>query len=689
MANTRMIRKKSPGCAGGRGPVLASKSIVRGEPMLSNDPYLAGKRARCAPGPFAGMARLLAIAFPLLISGCASIVIHERPIFEQAVLETPTAVASPTAEAAALLQAGVAHDTKYPEWAIAYYRDAALKVLPQVLREGVSPALDIQSAGPAQGVYRRAIEYALETAHRRALKEGVPWTDVLARAGIRVEGKLALYEAASWDEVLPTRRFEVKGFHHQASQGGLGAPVVAHLTRSGRWGEALTETGSPLIDNSEMHLPRSIYRSSSALLLPGTGDDRSTAVLALRDPVLDPEMRWRPGPEGPELPLAYDMTVALGRQFHVANLNLLGALGVLFPSEYDSRTGIYMIDPYERGKIPIVFVHGLMSSPEAWDNAMNDLRGDKELRKHYQFWMFFYSTGNPILASGARFRKSLQDLRSQLDPEGKDPAFDRMVLVGHSMGGLLSRLAISQSGQTLWNTASKVPIEQIELEPELKALLTEALFFEPVPMVSRVVFVSTPHRGSPLGDAFIGQLASRLITVPSDILKIRSALVQYNGEGNVSQPFKGTRYATSVAQLGTGNPVLKVIGELPMSESVAYHSIVGYDGKEPLPAGGDGVVPYTSAHLADAVSELVISSGHSAQEKQEAIVEMRRILTLHVQEYAAEREALARGEPPPPRITRAHGQPATRYALTPRGTAREWNPWVARSDTPLDLRLIR
>ena len=345
------------------------------------------------------------------------------------------------------------------------------------------------------------------------------------------------------------------------------------------------------------------------------------------------------------------MTVPLARQFHVANLNLLGALGVLFPSEYDGRTGIYLLDPYEPGKIPVVFVHGLMSSPEAWDNAMNDLRGDPELRKRYQFWMFFYSTGNPILASGARFRKSLSDLRAQLDPEGKDPAFDRMVLIGHSMGGLLSRLAIARSGQTLWNNASTVPPEQVQMDPQLKDLMMQALIFEPVPTVSRVVFVSTPHRGSPLGDELVGRLASKMIRVPNDILQIRKVMAQYNGQVKNSDSFRSTRYATSVAQLGVGNPVLLSINQLPLCEAVPYHSIIGYNGKEPLPAGGDGVVPYTSAHIDGALSELIVSSDHSAEETDAAIVEMRRILTIHYNEYALHRQALAKGETQPVRST--------------------------------------
>ncbi len=375
------------------------------------------------------------------------------------------------------------------------------------------------------------------------------------------------------------------------------------------------------------------------------------------------------------------MTVPLGRQFHVANLNLLGALGVLFPSQYDGRTGIYMLDPYMPGKIPVVFVHGLMSSPEAWDNAMNDLRGDPELRKRYQFWMFFYSTGNPILASAARFRKSLSELRTQLDPEHADPAFDQMVLIGHSMGGLLSRLAITNSGQTLWNTASKVPPEQIVMDPPLKDLMVQALVFEPVPTVSRVVFVSTPHRGSPLGDNFVGRVASSMIQVPSDIVQIRQALAKYNGQVNVSEAFRGTRYATSVAQLGMGNPILQAINQLSMSESVPYHSIIGYDGKEPLPAGGDGVVPYTSAHVDGALSELVVSSNHSAEENEEAIQEMRRILTLHYNEIALTSQARKSGQSPAARITRPPGQTPVRYALTP-PAAPPWNDRITSALTP-------
>src|SRR5262245_56537346 len=325
-----------------------------------------------AARPIARLLQSLLIVLSVFLGGCASIVIHDRPILDSFSPDIVPGTTPPPREAVALIQAGVALDRSNPPWAIAYFRDAALKALPYVMNEGVSPELDIAYSRGAQGTYRRAIEYALETAHRQARIDRVHWTEVLAQAGIRVEGDVCLYETSMWQEILPARRFEVKGFRHRIGQGGIGAPVVAHRIRSKGQGEADTETSGGLVDPSEAHFPKRLFRSASAVLRPGTGPKDPIAVLELHDPVREPRTQWRPSPNVPSFPLAYDMTVAVGRQFHDTNLNLIGALGVLNPSEYNSRTGIYMVDPYEPGKIQVVFVHGLMSSPEAWMNAMND-----------------------------------------------------------------------------------------------------------------------------------------------------------------------------------------------------------------------------------------------------------------------------------------------------------------------------
>lgn len=631
---------------------------------------------------------LAACAWAASAGGCASIVVHQKSVIGREthdVVATSANAPARNVRAHALIRTGMELDRKHARWAVGYFRDAALEALP-VVAEGGDAAEPSPVHADARDAYRRAIEYMLTSADRRSKSEkGVSWAEALRQSGVGVSGRVGVHDAALWQEVLPSREFEVKGFRKAVGRGGIGAPVVIRMARPVEARDRTIEGAVDVTDPSERHFPAQLFRSASAVLRPGRAGE-PPAVLELHDPVADPDMLWAPD-GGPPMPMAYDMTIGVARQFHEGNLDLVGRLGVLYPSEYDGRTGIFMMDPYQPGKIPVVFVHGLMSSPSGWADAINELRGDPELRKRYQFWMFFYSTGNPILTSAARLRSSLVSIRDDFDPNFNDPALDHMVLVGHSMGGLLSRLMVTDSRDELWKAASNKSPDQIVLADEPKRMLMDSMFFAPVPTVDRVVFVATPHHGSPMGDAWVGRIASRLIRVPKEVVDIQGALAKLNGGDDVGWDFRNRRYATSVAQLGLSNPVLQAISKLQMREDIPFHSIIGHDGREPLPEGGDGVVPYMSAHLDGAMSELVVSSGHSAQEVEPAIAEMRRILDLHHEEYADRRAALAAGEDPPTRVARPEGRTPLRMddALSdPRV-----RPPIARDDAPLDLRIIR
>ncbi len=637
---------------------------------------------------------MVAVGLVLGGNGCAPIVVHTRPTLDREPVEfLATSASSKTATGRALgfLQAGRELDRKHPDWAIIYYRDAALAALPAVMAEGVSEDPNLEEELPAQRVYRRAIEYALIAVDRQAKVKKVSWTKILEQSGIGVSGTAGSYDAAQWQEILPARLFTVKGFHRPIRRGGAGAPVVLHLDRSGERSRLAIEGGESLSDPSRKHFPAQLYRTSSVVMRPGRGPDEPAAVLELHEPVREPDLLWSPDPQAgaPVLPLASDMTIGLARQIHEGNFNILGPLAAFYPSEFDGRTGIFMLDPYQPGKIPVVFVHGLMSSPGGWANALNELRGDPELRKRYQFWMFFYSTGNPILESAARLRESLHAIRKEFDSPGQDPALDNMIVIGHSMGGILTRLMASRSGDTLWNSACKAPPDQIELRPETRQLLMDSMFFEAVPSVRRVVFVATPHHGSPMGDELIGRVASRMIRVPRDVLEIRMAMAKLNGAESIASEYRNRRYATSVAQLGLENPVLHAISKLPIKQSVPYHSIIGYNGKEPpLPEGGDGIVPYRSAHIEGALSELIVASDHSVQETEAGIAEMRRILTVHYNEFAVAQRALAAGDEPPARLTRPDGETPVRIAERHVEPPDAHAPFTW-SSLPLDFRLIR
>jgi pimeloyl-ACP methyl ester carboxylesterase len=148
--------------------------------------------------------------------------------------------------------------------------------------------------------------------------------------------------------------------------------------------------------------------------------------------------------------------------------------------------------PYRPGRIPVVFVHGTASSPARWAQMLNEIINDPELRNRYQIWLFTYNTGNPILYSGGILAQGLRNVVQELDPEGKDPALRKMVVIGHSQGGMLTKLTAVDSGSRFWDQSFTVPIGQLDVSPEALGLLERSLFFKPVPFVGRVVFIATP-----------------------------------------------------------------------------------------------------------------------------------------------------------------------------------------------------
>ena len=175
-----------------------------------------------------------------------------------------------------------------------------------------------------------------------------------------------------------------------------------------------------------------------------------------------------------------------------------------------------------------------MGSPRARSRraqVVNELRGDPILRSKYQFWMFMYPTGNPFLLSAADLRKALIEVRETVDPDRTDTAFDQTVLVGHSMGGILARMAVSESGDLLWANMSKQPFDQLVATAEERSMLARVLFFHPVPSVRRLIFIATPHRGSELGNQWIGRLVDSLIKLPSRISQTHDRLVEENPAG--------------------------------------------------------------------------------------------------------------------------------------------------------------
>ena len=280
-------------------------------------------------------------------------------------------------------------------------------------------------------------------------------------------------------------------------------------------------------------------------------------------------------------------------------------------------------------------LHGLASSPEAWINVANEVLGDEVLRQNFQIWQVYYPTNVPLAFNNLHIRQALEQTLRHFDPQGRAPASRDIVLVGHSMGGVLSRLLVSSSRQDLMNDM----LDDYGLRGTRRAQAQERLrplfSFSPLPQVGRAVFIAAPHRGTPVAGGRLAQWISRLVTLPVSVLSQLTEIAQLVVRPGSATPTPLANPVNGITNLHDRDAFISRAAELPISPAIHYHSIIGTEATEvPLPESSDGIVPYLSAHLPGAESEKIIVSGHSVQETPEAILEIRRILHKHLEEIS-------------------------------------------------------
>jgi len=329
---------------------------------------------------------------------------------------------------------------------------------------------------------------------------------------------------------------------------------------------------------------------------------------------------------GEQVPLENEPSAALAitftgvPTFELETLGLLGRLSGLMKE----RPPLVSATPYRPGLIPVVFVHGTASSIVRWAEMYNRLQADPEIRSRFQFWFFQYDSGNPIALSALHLREALTTTVARLDPEGRDPALRQMVLIGHSQGGLLVKMQVISTGDQLWNAISRKPLEELQLSDQTRDLFRRGLFVEPLPMVSRVVFICTPHRGSYVaGRRILANLTRQLLTMPFALTGVAGEINRNPGAAKVGF------VPTAVDNMSPGHPFIVGLQAIPVVPSVTVNSIIAVEGDGPVEQGDDGVVKYSAAHIEPVESELIVKSGHSTQGNPHTIEEVRRILALH------------------------------------------------------------
>jgi len=416
--------------------------------------------------------------------------------------------------------------------------------------------------------------------------------------------------------------YEVRGLSPHVRRQGLGLPFIGVRPE-------ILEAVPAVVGE---HPPVRVVRFFAAVSVPRfegpicADDDAETGMqvfLESYDPVKTPRISMH----GHNVPLEADFSgpLAMILDQHANLQGFLNAPSLLHGESLAGMRGLYFFQPYQPGQVPVVFVHGLLSSPITWLPMMNSLIADTEVLEKCQIWSFFYPTGNPILQTASELRQSLLAVRRQLDPAGEDPALDHMVLVGHSMGGLISRLMISTSEGEFLQNARGMQIEDLDnlgIPDEQKSLLRRAFKFEPVPGIDRVIFMATPHRGARMAETLVGGIGRSFIRFPKYLLDRLESGLEEIGMHPEELP-------TGIDNLRMDSNFMQSLDQLPMNPEVTFHSIIGNEKTAGVAAGTDGVVTYTSSHLDGAASESIYKSGHNVQKHPLAIQEVRKILLQH------------------------------------------------------------
>ena len=475
----------------------------------------------------------------------------------------------------------------------------------------------------AANLYNRALTAALRSHEDgRISPRGGTFELPFGQLVVSFDPDQMLWHGRRMTGFAPMAEFRVFGLQTYYRESGIGAPLAASLP--------------PLTDeNNRNELLRAdlVLPVTALLRLP-----RSRTVLAWPPFEANLELHVPETSEtveiaGQRVPLEVEPTAVLAYSLNDSPIwkdefrRFFGGL----PFGSGEQSELFATAPHRRGRIPVVFVHGTASSFGRWAEMYNRLAADPRLRARYEFWFFSYDSGSPIPWSAMLLRESLRRAVTLLDPDGRDPGLRRMVVIGHSQGGLLTKMTVIDSGSRFWDMNFRRPPEALDVSPETRDLLRRVSFVTPLPFVKRVVFLATPHRGSYLTLHRVVDWLAGFIKAPFALAGVMGDLLTFNRDALAlasadSQP----RVPTSLDQMNPRNRFLQTLGGIPLAPDVAAHSIIAVQGKGPVESGVDGVVAYRSAHLEGVDSELVIQSGHSLQDQAETVEEVRRILLLHL-----------------------------------------------------------
>jgi len=415
------------------------------------------------------------------------------------------------------------------------------------------------------------------------------------------------------DALVPAKSVSTAEIGPRHVEGGLGVPVVG-------W-KKTAEEGKP---RWEFEPPTGIPLNLTAVLrFPAGQAPRWSFSYPGKAPAV------KVGSQ--EIALAADWSAPSALYWHMSDLDDLDLEKVFMPSRFSNETALYLSSPYDPKRIPVVLVHGLNSSPGTFKLLYNELNREPWFRENYQVWFYSYPTGNNWLYSAALFRLSMLKADRFARKKGATDRWEKMVVIGHSMGGVITHASLMKSGDTLYRAFQKRPLDQVTRNEKLREAVRLLTMYEPLQPPDRVIFMAAPHRGSPLADRFFSAMLTKLIRLPK---KLTVDLVDFTLNDLSSLATSGESspkgWFTSIGSLSPEYPAYKAMREAPFRKGLKLHSVIGDRGRGDTPDSSDGIVPYWSSHLVPVESEKIVPYNHSVTRCPESAVEVKRILKEHL-----------------------------------------------------------
>src|SRR6266566_2743581 len=353
-------------------------------------------------------------------------------------------------------------------------------------------------------------------------------------------------------DLLPTDTLQIRGrfFKTRVATGGIGAPLVA-----------VGRTEDPQF--RQHYKLRRIYAPVTAIIK----FERRRAELDFVDPFLTERTILG----NRTLPLAVDLSASTAMLLVQERPERLGFSRVINPEAYADTARLCQLQQFDRARTPVIFVHGLQETAASWAPMIDSLRQDPWIRAYYQFWFFSYPSGYPYPYSAMLLRRDLDGI------ERAFPDHKRIILIGHSMGGMISRLMVTDARDTIWRDFFGMPPARTPLAGETRQLLGESLVFNHRPEVKRVIFISTPHRGSKLASGWIGRIGASLVRTPRLLNSIYTSTKPFLITDPAARQVN--RMPNSVDTLEPNDRFVEAVNKIPITPGIPYHSIIGDRGR--------------------------------------------------------------------------------------------------------------